>query len=230
MTLITGKSSALAMAACLACGLSAQQTQADETYSVVLTELNNSGVSGTGSLTLVGDDLTVQITAIGLEPDMPHPMHIHGAFDSGDNPIDSTSPTLAQDSDGDGFIEVGEGAATYGPVLVPLTMPAGGDFNDFPTAPGGTITFTETYDLTNVSTFAAGFEWADVMPLVLREIVIHGMTTTALDGVGTGGEVDGTAGYKAVLPVASGEIVPEPASAALLVLGVASTLSRKRRA
>jgi hypothetical protein len=41
--------------------------------------------------------------------------------------------------------------------------------------------------------------------LELREVVIHGLTVPAV-GAGTPGEVDGSAGYKVVLPVAGGEI------------------------
>ena len=40
--------------------------------------------------------------------------------------------------------------------------------------------------------------------LQLREIIIHGLTVPAT-GIAPG-EVDGTAGYKVVLPVAGGEI------------------------
>ena len=45
----------------------------------------------------------------------------------------------------------------------------------------------------------------DGTELELREIVIHGLTVPAV-GSGTPGEVDGTAGYKVVVPVAGGEI------------------------
>ncbi len=43
------------------------------------------------------------------------------------------------------------------------------------------------------------------MPFELREYVIHGLTVDGSKGAGTPGEVDGTAGYKLVLPVASAE-------------------------
>jgi hypothetical protein len=41
----------------------------------------------------------------------------------------------------------------------------------------------------------------------MRHIVIHGRSVGAV-GAGTPGEVDGTAGYKTVLPVLCGEITP----------------------
>lgn len=39
-----------------------------------------------------------------------------------------------------------------------------------------------------------------------REIVLHGLTLDGSKGVGTEGQANGEAGYKAVLPIASGEI------------------------
>lgn len=198
-----------------------------------LTELNSSGVSGTAFLMVddVANLLTVNITASGLEPNQPHPQHIHGRFDGAGNPIDSVSPTLANDTDGDGFIEVLEGAAAYGPVILSLSSPpaeSAAAFS-FPTAPGGVINFTETYDLTNDDLFfgpltGLDFTGADLFPLDLREIVLHGITVPPGAG-GNGGEVDGGAnGYIAVLPVASGEIqlaqaVPEPGTLALFTMG-----------
>ncbi|WP_160939569.1 hypothetical protein, partial [Teichococcus coralli] len=48
-----------------------------------------------------------------------------------------------------------------------------------------------------------------------KEIVLHGLTLQEGQG-GGGGEADGTAGYKAVLPVASGELHEIDASALAL--------------
>ncbi len=204
-------------------------------YQADLTTLNDSGVTGTANLTVDEElnELTVQITASGLEAGLPHAQHIHGLVDDGGNPVDSTSPTLAQDTDGDGFVELAEGQATYGPILVALTSPPGGVAENFPTAPDGTIDFMQAYDLGSDTTFAEDFTADQLLPLDLREIVLHGMTVAEGAGAGTEGEVDGTAGYKGVLPVASGEItlvqngeppqeVPEPSIALLLLTGFAA--------
>ncbi|MFP4105875.1 MAG: PEP-CTERM sorting domain-containing protein [Phycisphaerae bacterium] len=194
-------------------------------YSVDFTTLNNSGVTGTALLNLTGNQLDVEILAIGVEPDQLHAQHIHGLSDPGGTALNSTVPNLAEDDDGDGYIEVAEGAETYGPVLLPLTSPQG-DANAFPTPAIEAISFEETYLLSDD-------ELADLLPLDKRIIVLHGLSICC-DGVGEGtpGEVDGTPGYKVPLPVAAGEIVPvvpEPVSLVLLVSGGALLLKRRRR-
>lgn len=196
-----------------------------------LTPLNDSGVWGSALLTLNGNQLTVKINATGLEPNEIHPQHIHGFYDVNGKIIKSTNPTLAQDDKNhDGFIEDAEGAKAYGPVMIPLTSPPGGALANYPTAPNGTINFMETYNLNDPKTFAGGFTKTDLMPLNFREIGLHGMTVpssiAAVDGImGSGSKV-----YDPLLPIATGEImavnsVPEPASLALLVIGLVALVS-----
>lgn len=180
----------------------------DHFYVTTLTGLNHSGVTGEA---IIGFDekantITVAISASGLEPNMVHIQHIHGFPDG----TEAHTPTNAQDTDGDGFVELAEGQVRYGPILLNLTTDHSnnsggdnghdhsGDLTGFPTAPDGTIFFVETYQLPD------GMLGADPM-VALRELVIHGETVAEGAGAGTTGEVDGTAGYKLVLPVASGE-------------------------
>jgi hypothetical protein len=200
-------------------------------FTADLTPLNNSGVFAHFSLLLNGNMLTVTEHATGLEPNMPHPQHIHGLL--GADAPNTMLATPADDTDHDGYIELAEGQKSYGPILLSLTSPPGGALADFPTAPGGIINFTQTYNLADSGIFPAGITGSDLFPLTDREIVIHGMTVPAGAGAGTPGEVDGTGGYKAVLPVADGFIraaaVPDPSSMALLMVGLLGGVGVARR-
>ncbi len=159
--------------------------EASRDFVVDLQPLNGSGVSGMAHLTLDGDQLIVTIQAPGLEAGELHPQHIHGFEAKADsngfaNPKDSTCPTLTADADGDGLVSVGEGLPNYGPVLLPL-LP-------FSTTPEGSLDFAATY------TLPAELEPANT--LQNRSIVIHGLSVAG--------------GYVPSLPVACGQIRPEP--------------------
>ena len=180
---------AASLAALAAQGGIAQDDHATVVYRADLMPLNNSGAHGMATLRLSADHktLTVMIKATGLEAGNGHSAHIHG-LSSGGAPVDSTCPTSAQDTDGDGFVELVEGQAAYGPILI--------DFMNIDPNNDGTVNFTKTITLN-------GGEGA--LPLTDRHIVVHGLTVGAV-GAGTTGEVDGTAGFKTVLPVLCGEI------------------------
>lgn len=206
-------------------------------YTAALGSLNGSGVTGQADLSLDNNQLTVQIDAQGLVPGQPHPQHIHGRFDASGEPMDSVSPTIAVDADGDGFIEVAEGATTYGPILLPLTSPPGGAVADFPTAEDGNLEFLQVYNLNDEAIFNGDFSADDLFALGLREIVLHGMNIAEGVGEGTPNEVNGEGGYNPLVPIASGEIrevvqVPEPGSLALLAGGLVafggSRLAKRR--
>ena len=172
-----------------ATALQAQSDQATTIGRADLRPLNNSGARGQVELRLSRDDktLTVKIQASGLERGGVHLSHIHGLSANGQS-VDSTCPTSAQDSDKDGFVELGEGLVKYGPILV--------DFMNVDPDADGRVNFTQTFDLSGTQS---------ALPLEMRHIVIHGLTVGNA-GAGTSGEVDGTPGYKTVLPVLCGEI------------------------
>ncbi len=188
--------------------------RADAFWTVDLTALNSSGVQSTAVLAMSTEDdgtpyLNVSIVGEGMTANIGHAQHIHGTFDGQGNPTDATTPTLADDADGDGIVEVLEGVGKYGDVLLGLTD-ADGNFVE--TDANGQLSFIQSYDLSDNSQFVspvtnANYTAEDLMPLALREIVLHGMVVPDGLGAGTGGEVDGgTNGYTGILPVAAGEI------------------------
>ena len=82
-----------------------------------LVEQNRSGVSGTVTLTATdAGDLRVRIRARGLLPG-PHAQHIHGSHEGGE----FNCASMADDTDGDGWLTNEEAAGEYGNVFLSLT-------------------------------------------------------------------------------------------------------------
>lgn len=194
-------------------------------YVADLTALNGSGVEATAFLAVEGTTLTVATVARGVTPDQLHIQHIHGRFDDAGNPIDSAAPTLFDDTDGDGYVEVLEGLAAYGDVLLSLENLNDGTHNDPVANSAGEMLTINSYDLTDDDNFfstvtGTEFTAADLMPLPLREIVIHGAEVPEGAGAGTDGAIDGTGGFKATLPVAAGSIEGSSLEGALAKLAI----------
>ncbi|EYD70880.1 calcium-binding protein [Limimaricola hongkongensis] len=196
------------------------------TWAVDLTALNNSGVYGSAIVSLGQAENTpyinVAILAENLTPDMAHAQHIHGVFDDDGNPANSRTPTLPDDADGDGFVEVLEGVPAYGDILLSLTGADGmSPMADFQ----GQLSYIQSFDLTDMDNLMSPvtgnqYDMEDLMPLVLREIVLHGQNVDGGYGEGTDGEINGEQnGYVGILPVASGEIMKIDLEQALDLLG-----------
>jgi len=188
-------------------------SRADAYWTVDFNALNSSGVNATAILAMETEEdgssyLNVAITGTGLTPSQAHAQHIHGLFDEDGNPIDSTAPTLADDADRDGMVEVIEGLGQYGDVLLPLASDGAMPMAD----ENGVLSFVQSYDLTDDENFFSPVSMTDytaddIMPLPLREIVLHGVDVPDGIGEGTGGEVDGGEnGYTGILPAAAGDI------------------------
>jgi hypothetical protein len=92
---------------------------ADTTVRAKLVELNNSGASGTVTLTATDDGaLKVVIRSQGLVPGVPHAQHIHGSAHGGHFVCPSVKEA---DTDGDGILTNEEGMGEYGTIYFPLT-------------------------------------------------------------------------------------------------------------
>ncbi len=158
-----------------------------QTYTAQLSSLNDSDASGTATLTLERNRLTVRIDVVNVELGKVHPQHIHGFDDARANSVcpssdaaDDIANSPEQANDSDEYISVAEGMPSYGKIQLPL--------QPFPTPTGSSYTFTETY---------SGKDLAGLQPikktLQNRVIVVHGDT---LD--------NGT--YLPTLPIACGQV------------------------
>ena len=122
--------------------------EGSSSYQASLGTLNQSGVTGTGMVTLDGNTATVMIEASGLLAGAPHAQHFHiGAM--------GTCPTDADNKDGDAFLSTTEGSAAYGPIGTSLTLEgdtspdSGLAVDRFPTAEGGSVSYNRTFEVSD---------------------------------------------------------------------------------
>ena len=204
---------------------SLEQVRAGNGGAAILPGFIGSTVSSSATATVDTSALTlrVQLNATGVEPGVPHVAHIHGNLAGGpaapgSGAINSTLPTLAQDTDRDGFIEVAEGQPSYGPVLLELP--------DFVPDMSGAVAYDRTFNLGDPTTFAPVDRFNpngprfgitdllgnDLISLDLRHVVIHGLTVPF--GMGNAGaapnEVDGTTTFLPVCPQDCPGGIPDP--------------------
>ncbi len=98
-------------------GTAFAQEGGQQTFEASLAPQNDSGSTGTATMTLDGDQLGIDIDSQGLTPNLPHAQHIHGMAQA-----ISECPTLALDANGDGLLSTPEGQPAYGPILSSLTV------------------------------------------------------------------------------------------------------------
>lgn len=174
-------------------------------YRATLSPLNDSGVSGDVNIRLNADatQATVTVNTIGYNDQLPHAQHIHGTLGQ-----PNACPGPDADANGDGVIDVAEGAASYGGVQVSLTT-SGDTSPDSALAvdryPTGNATYSRTFPISDeVSSDLANLH-----------IVIHGFDENG------NGEYDGEARSsldpelprEATLPAACGTLALVPAAA-----------------
>jgi hypothetical protein len=184
-------------------------------FRVTLRPLNTAAVggdavNGEASFEIDDGDLVAAVEAENLFPDIVHPQHVHAA---------SRCPDASADTNGDGFIDVMEGAPAYGPILIPLDSDLSSQAaGDFPMADeDGELEYEESADL---NTLLGDLLSADPNPedpiaklapgedlaLGTRTVVLHGIDPSfALpETVASFGDTPANV----TLPVACGEIVP----------------------
>ncbi len=180
-----------------------------QTYQATLAPLNNSGASGNATVTVNGNQATVNIESSGLVPGKPHPQHIHVG---GQN----VCPPASADANGDGITTVAEGMPFYGGIKVSLTtqgdvsMNSGMAAERFPMADAnGNVSYSRTF------TLPQGVTASDIANGV---VVQHGLNSN--------GEYDGS------IPAECGKLVAVsmpntggPSSTTLALLGGATLIS-----
>lgn len=136
-----------------------------------LRELNDSGASGEGTLTVSqdGETMDVEIDATGLNLDGPHAIHLHGIVE-GERVSASSCPSTLADTDSDGVITVAEGAPSYGGVQVSLTTT--GD-----TSPDSALAVERFPSGTSISYSRSGISIPEVLKANLGKLhfVVHGI-------------------------------------------------------
>ncbi len=114
---------------------SRQEETTEGVFKAVLSPENTSisAATGTAEVSLIGDDFNVNITMLGALS-TTHAQHIHSG---------SRCPTVADDTNGDGFVDSVEASVVYGEVILPLdsdvtsndgSFPSGASYNYFQNA------------------------------------------------------------------------------------------------
>jgi hypothetical protein len=200
--------------------------QASQTYTTSLDTLNGSGASGNATVTVNGNQATVEIQSQGLTPGQPHAQHIHIG---GQN----VCPPPSADTDGSGAISTAEGGPFYGDIQVSLTTQgdvsadSGLAVDRMPVADdNGNLNYSRTFAL------PSGVSPADVANGV---IVQHGIDFNG------NGEYDASAGqssadpslpFEATAPAVCGELaqaggvtdLPDTSGISLLTLALGGGL------
>ena len=204
-------------AAIVAATLSAAAVAAAPSHAVYVAHLQpmNTGVTSTSTtgearFVVNGDKLTITIDVRGAPPDTVHWQHFHG-FKDGQA---ASCPSMAEDANHDGIVDLIEAGKTSGTTMVPfITHPASMDIahGTYPQADGkGAYHYQETVSLKALdAAFAKEFP-GQKLDLAKRVVFIHGVpdVTKLPSSVASLGPIPA----QVTLPIACGRI--ERASAA----------------
>ena len=163
-------------------------TQAGTTYTIPTT-------SGTATITLKGNDVSVDISVDGVTPNTLHPQHIHAG---------TTCPDDSDDANNDGYVDVIEGLPKYGGILVSLdeTINTGASSDlDFPVADAnGSYEYSAEGSRAHIQE-----EIETGLKLKTRHVVIHGIAPSGMPLPESVASLPGLPAW-ATLPVACGEL------------------------
>lgn len=189
----------------------AASAQTAETYTADLGQANDSGASGTATITLEGTTATVSVDGNGFFEGFPHAMHFHGE-PGGDNVCGPLNPSDSgfeeADADSDGILSVAEGAPSYGGVQVSLTTEGDTSADSalaverFPTS--GSLDYERTIELPQ----------AVADDLSSLHIVVHGLDLNdsgEIGDQGTPSSLDPSLDIEATAPAACGQITASAA-------------------
>jgi len=135
--------------------------------------------SGEARFTVIGDKLTIRITARGLPPNLVHWQHFHGFADN----RAASCPGAAADVNQDGIVDLIETEPAAGTTMVPFSEdPVAMDVahGAYPKASvGGTYTYQETVSLSELTAaFAKAFN-DPMLDLDRRVVFIHGVLASS---------------------------------------------------
>jgi len=185
-------------------------SRAATTYVAELHALNTKATgmqtAGEARFTIVGDSLTISVTARHVPPGMMHLQHFHG-FTTSQN---ATCPTAAADVNHDGVIDLIETEPTSGTTMVPFTAdPVSMEIvtDSYPKASAdGTYQYRKTVSLSALeAAFAKAFN-GQKLDLNRRVVLVHGVppTTTLPASAASLGKIPA----QVTVPIACGKIVP----------------------
>jgi hypothetical protein len=183
MTSISNRAAACALAvAAILMGLSLP-SEAAEHYVAKLVPLNadkiGTSASGTADLQVADGKLTVAIDLEGLTPSLMHLQHFHGFPDG----KDASCPTVKEDTNGDGYVDLLETEPVAGTTMLPFhAHPATLEIpNDtYPVADGkGVASYRHTDQVDELEKALKDKFKAPVLDLAKRVIFVHGVAGDA---------------------------------------------------
>ncbi len=184
------------------------------TYQVNLAQQNKTNASGTATVALSGNNVTVNVRATGLSANLAHAMHIHAGGQA-------TCPAPAADTNKDTYVDAKEAEASTGPLKVSLTTSGDTGSNSalavdrMPKADAkGALTYNRTF------TLPSGVTAADMQRATID---IHGISSLFNDKAKYDGdkksELDNKLAFEITAPAACGKLTSAPTAGAATGVG-----------